>query len=97
MRGDKRPGPGKAGVVARLLLAYLLAGAVLMLYLQWPHLNGHAHLPFSTFPSNLLWAALAPLMIASEFSARLQDGVISLLLFGAAFAGFARVLLRTGN
>lgn len=80
-------------IVARLLLAYVVAGAALVMYLR-RSLEAHAHVPFSGFPEFLIWSPLAPALILSEFSAHRIQGVISLLVFGAVFGLAGWLLLR---
>jgi hypothetical protein len=79
---------------AKLLIAYLLAGAILVMYLRWPNFEGHANVPFSGFPAVLIWSPIAPALIASEYSERRVDGVISFLVFGVSFCLIAWLFLR---
>lgn len=82
-------------IAARLLVAYLVAGAVLVVYLRRANFGAHAHVPFSGFPEFLVWSPLAPAFIVSEFAEHRGDGLMCLMVFGAAFALLSWLLLRT--
>jgi hypothetical protein len=73
----------------KLFFCYLVAGAAYIFYLQWPHLEGHAHIPFSGFPAFLVMAPLAPyLMVADLMELRgnpILGPLVFVLSFGAAF------------
>jgi len=81
-------------VIAKLLLAYVIAGATLVMYVRRTNFGGHADVPFSGFPEFLIWSPLAPAIILSEYSEHRMEGVISLLVFGVAFAVVALLALR---
>lgn len=50
----------------KILACYCIAGAVLVLYLRWPHYEGHPHVPLSGFPEFLLLSPLAPVLLVSD-------------------------------
>jgi hypothetical protein len=52
--------------IARALLCYLLAGAALTIALSWDDMSGHPHVPFSGFPSFLIWSPVAPVMLVAS-------------------------------
>lgn len=81
-------------VLVKLLLAYMVAGASLVMYVMRSNFGGHADTPFSGFPEFLVWSPLAPALIASEMSEHQVHGIISLMVFGATFAFVAWLLLR---
>lgn len=81
-------------VIVKLLLAYLVAGAVAVTYLMRAQLGGNAHIPFSGFPEFLVWSPLAPALIVNEISEHSGQGAISLLVFCTAFIFIAWLLLR---
>lgn len=64
----------------KVIGCYLLAGALFLLYLEWPDYRGHAHIPFSSFPGFLLLAPIAPLVLFEEFS------ISGALVYGIALA-----------
>jgi len=78
----------------KLLLAYVVAGAVLVMYVRRANLGGHADVPFSGFPEFLIWSPFAPALIVSEFSEHRLDGVFSMIVFGGAFSLVGWLLLR---
>lgn len=86
---------GVALALVKLLLAYVVAGAISVMYVMRSNFGGHADIPFSGFPEFLVWSPLAPALIASEMSEHQVHGTISLLVFGAAFALVAWFLLRS--
>ncbi len=49
----------------KILACYCIAGAILVLYLRWPHYEGHPHVPLSGFPEFLLLSPLAPMLLVS--------------------------------
>lgn len=81
-------------VLAKLLLAYMVSGAILVMYVRRSNFGGHADVPLSGFPEFLVWSPLAPALIASEMSEHRIDGTISLMVFCATFAFVAWLLLR---
>jgi hypothetical protein len=87
--------PRVALVAAKLLFAYVVAGAILVMYVMRASFSGHAHIPFSGFPEFLVWSPIAPALIYSKFSEHRVNGAISLLVFSVAFISIAWLLLRT--
>ena len=47
-------------LVIKGIFTYLLSGAVLITYHSITGVEGHAHIPFSSFPSNLIFSPFAP-------------------------------------
>ena len=78
----------------KLVLAYIGAGAILVMYVMRSNFVGHADIPFSGFPEFLVWSPIAPALIASEMSEHQGNGLLSLLVFSSAFAVIAWLLLR---
>lgn len=90
-------GPGMHRIsffIAKLLLAYVGAGAALVMYVRRSNLGAHAHIPFSGFPGFLVWSPLAPALILSEYAEHRTNGLICLLVFGAVFGVLAWLLFR---
>lgn len=81
-------------VIIKLLLAYLVAGAVAVTYVMHARLDGNAHIPFSGFPDFLVWSPLAPALIVNEMSEHPGQGAISLLVFCIVLFTIAWLLLR---
>ena len=81
-------------IIVKLLLAYLVAGAIAMMFVMRARLDGNAHIPFSGFPEFLVWSPLAPALIVNEMSEHPGQGAISLFVFCTAFIFIARLLLR---
>ena len=81
-------------VIVKLLLAYLIAGAIAVTYIMRTRLDGNAHIPFSGFPELLVWSPLAPALIVNEMSEHPGQGAISLFVFCTVFFAIAWLLLR---
>jgi hypothetical protein len=71
--------------LVRLMFAYLVAGAVSIVYLLWPHFDPHAEVPFSGFPGFLVWSPIAPYLLWGEFLENASRGIISWLVFAVTF------------
>jgi hypothetical protein len=73
----------------KLLSCYLLGGAAYIFYIQWPNLDGHAHVPFSGFPATMVMAPLAPYFIVSDLMETTSHStfgtLVYLVSFGVAF------------
>ena len=61
--------------VFKLVLAYIGAGAILLMYIMRSNFVGHADIPFSGFPEFLVWSPIAPVLIASEISKHQGNGL----------------------
>ena len=81
-------------LIGKLFLAYVVAGAVLVMYVRRSDLGGHADVPFSGFPELLIWSPFAPALIVSEFAEHRIDGVVSLIVFAVVFSLVGWLLLR---
>ncbi len=68
----------KLQIIVKAVITYLLSGAALITFHSASGIDGHAHVPFSSFPSNLIMSPFAP--------AFLIDGSLKyyLVYFGAA-------------
>lgn len=78
----------------KVALSYLLAGAAYLLYLQWPHYAGHAHVPFSGFPEFLVWSPIAPYFLLEELLERSSKSPMGLLVFASTLAGALWLFFR---
>jgi hypothetical protein len=83
-----------AQVIAKLVVAYVFAGAIVVMYARRSNFSGHADVPFSGFPEFLIWSPLAPALIHSDFTENRLDGLTGLLVFGTALALAAWFLFR---
>ena len=86
-----------AVVIAKLLLAYFVAGATLVMYVMLPNSNGYADVPLSGFPEFFIWSPFAPALIASEFSTHPGNGLASLLIYCTTFSAVAWFLFAWRN
>ena len=79
----------------KAVLCYLVASIGCILYLLWPNYEGHAHVPFSSFPSFLLLAPLSPYFALTGFKSDPGESAGALavffVVFIAAFFGISRV------
>lgn len=73
-------------IAGKLLLCYLLAGAVQLLVARYPDYAGHAHLPFSSFPGFLIWTPAAPLLSLTQAPRNWGSVAVFALTFAALLA-----------
>ena len=76
-------------------LYYLIASVGCMLYLQWPHYAGHAHVPFSSFPSFLVFAPFSPYFAVTRFRSSSAESIGALAVFFAVFVATRFIIGRT--
>jgi hypothetical protein len=63
----------------------MVSTASCLLYLQWPHFEGHAHVPFSSFPEFLVWSPIVPYFLAVEFERNPTEAILATIIFVAIF------------
>jgi hypothetical protein len=77
----------KVKLFLKLLALYVGAGAVQVMYEQWPW-QGHAHVPFSSFPGFLVMSPIAPIWELGELTSKgpthfIESGLwLFFLIFG---------------
>jgi hypothetical protein len=82
----------KAGL--KIVLCYLLAGVIYLLYAGWPHYQGHAHVPFSGFPEYLIWTPVVPYLLLEKIATHPGNAVADLSVFCLNFAGMIWLCFR---
>lgn len=84
-------------IFLRSLFSYVLASIACLLYILWPHFEGHPHAPFSSFPEFLVWAPISPYMAFVLFETRASEAVTALVIFGLVFAASYAAMTRVGR
>jgi hypothetical protein len=79
--------------LGKLVLCYLGAGVIFMLYDAWPNYTPHAHIPASGFAS-IVWAPIAPYFIYGDFGRDMSRAVAGLIVYLAAFAALTWLSFR---
>lgn len=69
---------GKLSIILKAIASYLIAGGITLAYIAWPDFEGHAHAPFTSFPSFLVFSPLIPLFL-------IEDGIKETIVFLVSF------------
>jgi len=69
----------------KIFICYTIAGGILLTYRAWPNFEGHSHVPFSSFPSFLLFSPVIPLYIFEEDAKTILIFVISFIVLLTLF------------
>lgn len=80
-------------VVFASIISYCFGSIASLLYMQWPNFEGHVHVPFSSFPSNLIAAPFVPVIAASSLIGTPAEAIPLLLVF-AFVAGATFFLIK---
>lgn len=79
----------------KVLVVYLLAGMVFLVFSRWPNLSGNGHVPFSGFPEFLIFAPIVPILVFDEAkSGAMGSLVAAVLYFAIVIAGFVRAMRK---
>jgi hypothetical protein len=78
----------------KLLSCYLLSAAAYLLFIKWPYMEGHSHIPFSGFPEFLIWAPIAPYFMISDIIKAPSNSIPGVLVFTITFALIFWVLFK---
>lgn len=85
----------KIAIIAlKLTACYLVAGAAYLLYVSWPHYEGHPHIPFSDFPAFLVFSPVAPLMLFEEVAIDPRRAWPGALVLGTVLVGGLWIIFR---
>ena len=74
--------------LGKFLFAYLIAGTTLLIFNAYPNFQGHADVPFSDFPSNLIFSPAAPVILF------LKPKLFEILLYVFVLFGGLYVLFK---
>jgi hypothetical protein len=77
-----------------MVISYLLAGAAVVLYIKWPHYEGHSHVPFSDFPAFFVWSPVVPYAILSDLLAAPPKSLDACVLFSVVFCALLWCSIR---
>ena len=50
----------------KVFASYTIAGAIFITYVSWPDFQSHPHVPFSSYPSSLIFSPVVPLFLIEE-------------------------------
>ena len=82
--------------LGKFLFIYLIAGAALLVFNAYPDFEGHADVPFSDFPSMLIFSPVAPVILFVK-PKLFEILLYVLVLFGGLYFLFKKVKMKTPN